>query len=130
MYENSDLLDFENFVDSLHNFFIHVEFWKNNATSVGQKLFDIILNVSMLTLSILLIISETIDIKNSYDLPSFAAHINPICFHLNGLLKWCFGLMKLNDVENLLVRMKRCHRICLDYIEDKKGNKVLNNITI
>ncbi|XP_044583472.1 uncharacterized protein LOC123264296 isoform X2 [Cotesia glomerata] len=74
----------------------------------------------MLTLSILLIISETVDIKNSYDLTSSAAHINPICFHLNGLLKWCFGLIKLNDIEEILAKMKRCHRLCLNYTDSEK----------
>lgn len=121
MIKKNDRSEFENFVDDLHNFLSHVKFWKNSAATGGQRLFDISVNVTMLTLSILLIISETVDIKNSYDLTSSAAHINPICFHLNGLLKWCFGLIKLNDIEEILAKMKRCHRLCLNYTDSEKG---------
>ncbi|XP_044583474.1 uncharacterized protein LOC123264296 isoform X3 [Cotesia glomerata] len=120
MIKKNNRSEFEIFVDDLHSFLSHVKFWKNSAATVSQRIFDISVNVTMLTLSILLIISETVDIKNSYDLTSSAAHINPICFHLNGLLKWCFGLIKLNDIEEILAKMKRCHRLCLNYTDSEK----------
>lgn len=98
-----------------------VKLLKNKELSYGRKILGICVTGMLLSLSFLLIISETIDIKNSHDLPSFAAHINPIAFHLVGALKWICGIMRVNVVENLIRRMKRCHELALMLNDYDKG---------
>ncbi|XP_074102673.1 uncharacterized protein LOC141529855 [Cotesia typhae] len=119
-WKNSSL-DYEQFIDNILNAIGHIKFWKKNSTlSRTKNLINIFLNIILLTLSSLLVISETIAIKNSYDLTSFAANLNPVLFHSIGLFKWIFMIIKMNDIEDILVRMKRCHRICLTYNETEK----------
>ncbi|XP_057326619.1 odorant receptor 2a-like isoform X2 [Microplitis mediator] len=114
-------MDFEKFVDNIFNAITHIKFWKKNVSLTFTKnVINIFLNIVLLTLSSLLVISETIDIHNSYDLTSFAGHLNPVLFHSIGLFKWIFIIMKMNDIEDILLKMKRCHSICLAYHENEK----------
>lgn len=81
----------------------------------------------LLTLNFLILTSETIDIKNCYDLPCFATHMNPICYHLIGVLKWLFGIVKVNDVEILMGRLKYCHELSLTIHQNDGMNIEIKN---
>ncbi|KAH0567448.1 hypothetical protein KQX54_010057 [Cotesia glomerata] len=73
---------------------------------------------NLITLSFFLILSIAVDIKNSHDLSSFAK-LDPLCFHLIGFSKWITGLFHLNEIKDLVLRMKRCHKLCLNYNESE-----------
>ncbi|XP_057321809.1 uncharacterized protein LOC130665439 [Microplitis mediator] len=114
-------MDFEKFVDNIFSTISYIKFWKKySSLTFSKNIINICLNISLLTLSSLLVMSETIDIYNSYDLTSFAAHLNPVLFHSHGLFKWIFLIMNMNDIEDILLKMKRCHRYCLKYNENEE----------
>ncbi|XP_074102672.1 odorant receptor 13a-like [Cotesia typhae] len=79
----------------------------------------------LITLSFFLILSIVVDIKNSHDLSSFAK-LDPLCFHLIGFSKWITGLFHLNEIKDLVLRMKRCHKLCLNYNESETDYQQYN----
>lgn len=113
--------DFELFIRRILIALNYVKFWdKNSFTMSIKKILNIFFNISIVTLSFFLILSIAVDIKNSHDLSSFAK-LDPLCFHLIGFSKWITGMLKIDDIEDLVLRMKRCHKLCLNYNENDTG---------
>ncbi|XP_015121343.1 odorant receptor 13a [Diachasma alloeum] len=114
---------FKAFVSHVFVTLSHLKILKNSNSSKSTKIIDTCGTTCLLMLNFLLVVSEAIDVKNSYDLPSFAARFNPLLFHLLGLIKWTYCLTHLADIEKLIVNMELCHEMCqkIDSNDEDKG---------
>ncbi|XP_063974760.1 uncharacterized protein LOC135161262 isoform X2 [Diachasmimorpha longicaudata] len=87
----------------------HLKIFKNTHSSWTTRIIDTCITTSLLTATFLLIVSEAIDVQNSYDLPSFAARFNPLLFHLLGFVKWTYCLTHHAEIEQLIISVELCH---------------------
>lgn len=119
---NRNVLNFNAHGSRLTTILTHTKFIKNNSLSVTKNIIGICVTYFLLTINILFILSEIIDIKNSYDLPTFASHVNPICFHISGTAKWIFGIKRVDQMREMLEKIERCHQLCLKINNYDKGD--------
>lgn len=114
-------MDFEEFIDSIFNAITYSKFWKKNSLSFDKAIVNTALNVTLLTLIVLLCASEAIGAKDTDNLTSFGVCTCQFLFHSAGLCKWVIIILKSDDVKDILIRIKRCHEICLSYNKTQKG---------
>ncbi|CAD6208322.1 GSCOCT00003330001.2-RA-CDS, partial [Cotesia congregata] len=113
-------MDFEDFIDRIFNAITYLKFWKKNFSSLNKDIVNTALNITLLTLAVLICASEAIGIIGTNNLTSFGVCTCQFLYHFSGLCKWVIMILKLDDVKNILIRIKRCHEICLSYIETQK----------
>ncbi|KAK0160782.1 hypothetical protein PV328_008151 [Microctonus aethiopoides] len=94
----------------------------NNSQSTIRKFFGTFMTGLFLTLGVILIFSEMLDINNCYDLSTFATRMNPICYHLCGTTKWIHATMKVDEIDKIIRRVKRCQLISMKLNESDNDN--------
>nr|WHS04437.1 odorant receptor 34 [Psyttalia incisi] len=107
-----DIPRFEDFVGGIFSVLGHLKVWRENNISRIRGIFDLSFVIYLMFFNVLLIISEGSDVRNYYDLSSFAAHINPLFLHCMGLIKWSYCIIYHEDIVDLVKCMQRCHDVC------------------
>lgn len=119
---DEDVPPFEAFVAHIFVALSHLKISKNSHSSTLTTVIDTCVTTLLLTVNFLLVVSEAIDVHNGYDLPSFAARINPLLFHLLGFIKWTYCITQYKEIEALIDNMKLCHEMCQNIDRSEEGN--------
>lgn len=124
----NEQLDFKIFSPKFFILLSSLKILRNDEVTYCRKLLDTIVTTLFISLSLLLIISQIFDMKNIIDLASFVEHMNPIFFHLLGSYKWISSIMRFNDIEELIDKIKHCHKLSLNIINDYDKGSMINLI--
>nr|QNL14946.1 olfactory receptor 2 [Aulacocentrum confusum] len=100
-----------------------VKILKNSKFSSGRKILNTCISGILVTMALLLVVSEMFSFNYVHDMHSFAAVLCPICFHVLGTFKWISSMMRTNDLQGLMNMMKNCHKYCLRIDESDRDNK-------
>lgn len=89
------------------------------------KISTLIIIVGLLAANLFLILSELIDLKNVNDARELATRIGPVSLHITGFMKWCFCMLSINKITDLLSLLKKCYSHSSEICTNQKGQEFL-----
>lgn len=93
-----------------------------------QKIFTLIMAITLLSGNLILIISELANLKDVKDVRELATSIGPIFLHVTGIMKWFSCMLNIKKITSLIDLLKHCHHLTSKTCQNSKGMSLIPKV--